>query len=207
MASTAGERLRDAVKRGDVAGIAAALLAGAHPNAGEGTYDWTPLQLAAASGHVAAIAALLAAGAHVDGMFCDWTPLMVAAYNNHTAAVDALVAAGADIHRDIHDGNTALHCASKWGHLRTARLLLEAGARTDLRNEEGNRPIDVVRVLCRLSRMRQHVTSLRHRAQVCTFSDKPKMPALRALFASAEPWSRRRPVTVACYGVEWEWGA
>jgi hypothetical protein len=43
-------------------------------------------------------------------------------------------------------------------------------------------------------------------AQVCaSIIDKSKMPALQALLAAAAPWSRRRPVALACYGVEWEW--
>jgi ankyrin repeat protein len=146
MESAVGWELCDAAGHGDVAGIAAALLAGANPNAFEGTSDWTPLQWAAACGHVAAIAALLAAGAHVDGMFRDWTPLILAASDGCTTAIDALVAAGADVHHASSDGDTALHRASYKGHPDASRALLDAGARTDLCNKRGERPIDVVRV-------------------------------------------------------------
>jgi uncharacterized protein len=144
MASEANERLRDAAEDGDVAGIAAALLAGADPNAFEGS--WTPLHRAVFNGRLAAIAALLAAGARVDGMDSDGvTPLMWAALSDHTAAVDALLAAGADVNRVSACGYTALHWASMYGRLDAARLLLmEAGARTDLHHKRGERPIDEV---------------------------------------------------------------
>jgi hypothetical protein len=35
--------------------------------------------------------------------------------------------------------------------------------------------------------------------------DKSNEAALRALLAAAAPWSRRRPVAIACYAVGWEW--
>jgi hypothetical protein len=49
----------------------------------------------------------------------------------------------------------------------------------------------------------------RHRgalAQVCTASlaDKSNPAALRALLTAAAPWSRRRPVALACYADVWE---
>jgi ankyrin repeat protein len=37
-------------------------------------------------------------------------------------------------------GNSALHVASAIGRLDVARVLLEAGARTDVRNSSGKRP-------------------------------------------------------------------
>jgi ankyrin repeat protein len=145
MASEAKERMCLALMHGDVAGVAAALLAGADPNALVG--DWTPLHDAAAYGVVAAIDVLLAAGArlHFAGRH-GFTALMNAALMGQTAAVDALLAAGANVHDAGENGNTVLHWASRSGHLDTARALLEAGARTDLRNKEGKRPIDVVRL-------------------------------------------------------------
>jgi hypothetical protein len=146
MANKASRRLCRAAERGDVAGIAAALLAGADPNAFEDMDDaWTPLQWAAARGHVAAIAALLAAGARVDGTnSLGGTPLMNAALKGDIAAVAALLAAGAEVNHVDRLGHIALHRASMYGRVEAARVLLEAGARTDLRSKEGNQPIDLV---------------------------------------------------------------
>jgi hypothetical protein len=39
------------------------------------------------------------------------------------------------------------------------------------------------------------------------FTGMSNAAALRALFASAAPWSRRRPVAIACYADAWEWEA
>jgi hypothetical protein len=205
MASELDERLRDAADRGDVACIAAALLAGADLEALDGAYVMTPLQWAAYTGHVAAIAALLKAGARVDGMFRDWTPLILAACRDCTAAMDALLTAGADVHHAGTDGGTALHRASYKGHMDAARLLVEAGARTDVRNEDGQRSIDEVRAPACSLPLRDRATPPRCRAQVCKHSDKSNEPALCALLAAATPWSRRRPVAIACYGDVWGW--
>jgi ankyrin repeat protein len=217
MASEANERLRDAAMDGDAAGIAAALLAGADPSVALG--DWTPLRWAAASGHVAVIAALLAAGARVDGADSSGsTPLIVASVGGHPAAIDALLAAGADVHRPNNSGYTALHLACTRGKLDAAHVLLEAGARTDVRNRDGmysQRPLDEVRApahsFARLLRLRDRDTSLRRPrclTQVCKWtSEKSNKPALTALLASAAPWSRRRPVALACYADVWEWEA
>jgi hypothetical protein len=208
MASEANRRLCSAAEDGDVAGITAALLAGADPNAHDETGFWTPLLLTVYHGHVAAIAALLAAGARVDGAgsFGN-TPLICAADGGHTVVIDALLAAGADVHHADRVGDTALHYASQHGHVPATRVLLDAGARMDVRTVYGDQSIDVVRVpqACSLP-LRDHDTPRLH-AQACRFGDKSNERALRALFASAAPWCRRRPVAIACYAVEWEWEA
>jgi uncharacterized protein len=144
MASEANERLRVAARDNDVAGIAAALLAGADPNA---VVDYcTQLQTGALGGNVAAIAALLAAGARVNGTGrFGSTPLMSAVAMSRTAAIAALLAAGADVNHANKHGHTALHWASQHGHVDAARVLLEAGARTDVRSQLGTRPVEEVR--------------------------------------------------------------
>jgi hypothetical protein len=184
MASSANERLRDAARDGDLAGIAAALLAGADPNAFEGTAAWTPLLRAANKGHVAAIAALLAAGARVDGVNSNGTaPHMSAAWNGNIAAIDVLLAAGADVnHANVH-GDTAVHLASMRGHADAARVLVEAGARADVRSNNGKQPVDVVRApLARSMRLRVRVTMLRRhvavRRRASTATSPPSPPCV-----------------------------
>jgi len=68
-----------------------------------------------------------------------------AAGGGNVGEIERLIAAGADVHRADKDGDTALHAASRNGHVDAARVLLEAGAKTDVRNKWGKRPIDVVR--------------------------------------------------------------
>jgi ankyrin repeat protein len=188
--SSADEELVAATDRGDVAEMERQIAAGADPNAL--VHDRTPLQWAAMSGNVAAIAALLKAGARVDGADSSGkTPLMVAAWNGHKAAVDALVAAGADVRHVDNDGNTALHYASMNGHLDAARVLLEAGARTAVRNDEGDRPIDVVRApLARLLQLRNCVTPLRRRVAMRRFAGTATCPTRPPC---ARCWRRRPP--------------
>jgi len=139
-------KLRDAAGGGDVGEMEWLIAAGANPNAFEGTSDWTALQQAARNGHLAAIAVLLKAGAHVDGVnSAGETPLMYAAVNGRTAVVRALIAAGADVQRSNTCGSTALSWAVAYGYLGILVALMEAGARSDVRNKDGKRPIDLVR--------------------------------------------------------------
>jgi ankyrin repeat protein len=144
----ADEELAEAAEYGDVAGIAAALLAGANPNVFEGVLAITPLQRAATEGHVPAIVALLQGKARVDGADCHGTtPLMLAAEGGHIAAMTTLIDAGAGVNRAYHDGSTVLHRAAKYGSVDAARVLLHAGAWTQARCLLGKLPIDVVSAL------------------------------------------------------------
>jgi ankyrin repeat protein len=207
MASDVSQKLCSGAADGDVAVIAAALLAGADPNVV--IDNWTPMHRAALRDHVDAIAALLAADANVDGADSGGNaPLMFAAVKGNTDAVDALVAAGADVNRTNHTGDTALHGTSASGYPDPARLLLEAGAWTEVRNKDGKRPIDVVRacaqsLACSLEGLdawlRHDCAAVVRCVQVCDHSsDKTAAPVLRALLTAAAPWSRRRPAVVAC---------
>jgi ankyrin repeat protein len=201
MASEANERLCDAAMGGDVAGIAALLLAGADPDAFEGTGDMTPLLWAAYHGHVAVIAALLAAGARVDGASSyGTTPLMGAAESGQAAVVAALLAAGADVHRVNNGGDTVLHLASRWGPMDSARVLLDAGARTDVRDKFGNRPMDRVRAPARLMRLRGRVTALRFHVEIrrCGQATLPSAHCWPPLNPGPAAGPSPSPATVTC---------
>jgi hypothetical protein len=206
----ASERLCRAAESGDVPAIQDAIAAGADVNVHEGTRERTPLFRAVSGRHVAAIVALLRAGAHVDcSSLSGATPLIMAALGSNPAAVDALLVAGADVHRCENDHNTALHIACLYGRLDNARLLLDAGAKTDVCGNGGELPVQKVRGFhancggavasrCPLPLPRQV-------AQVCKVGNEPNAAALRALIASTAPWSRRRPLAVACYADVWDW--
>ena len=64
------------------------------------------------------------------------TPLASAVTAGYRDNVDLLLTAGADIDAVDRMGNTALHAAGKTGDASLALLLLEAGARSDLRNDQ-----------------------------------------------------------------------
>jgi uncharacterized protein len=209
--SSANKKLVDAAESGDVPEIERQIAAGADPNAL--LWGWTPLQRCVQHGHIAAIAALVRAGAHVDGANSyGETPVIMAAYTGCASVIEALVAAGADVHRVRIDGHTALHFASMGGHPDAARALLEAGANANVPNKAGMPPIDVVRCAARSLVAAAHsrhaaAPPLRH-AQVCLWTNsKSNEAALREVLTAAAPWSRRRPVAVACYADVWEWEA
>jgi hypothetical protein len=96
--------------RGDVRAVNQLLAAGADPNV-EGTLDYiaTPLAMAALCDRPAVARRLIRGGARVDYRF---------RYANDMAE---------------HEGTTALMWASMGGSLRVARILLDQGARADLR--------------------------------------------------------------------------
>jgi uncharacterized protein len=184
---TKNNELCEAAGHGDVDEIDKLIMAGANPNAFEGTGSFTPLQRASREGHAAAIAALREAGANVNGANGQGiSPLMFAAANGQTAAIDALIAAGADVHRANIDGDTALHWASAWGRVDATRVLLEAGAKLDVRNYEGKRPIEVVRdrrdrsrsfdVVCEHRRSRHGVRCRRGMCRSASGTTRPTKP-------------------------------
>jgi ankyrin repeat protein len=127
--------------------------------AGRGTRKWgAPLQTAIAFGMIDAAHALVRRGAHVDvvsaaglGLADEFTRLLpeadaearhralsVAAQEGHAAIVRALLDAGEDANRFNLEGNhahsTPLHQAVIGGHESVVRLLIERGARLDIRD-------------------------------------------------------------------------
>lgn len=92
----AKEELLSAVEQGDPEGAAAALDAGASPDAAD-RYGVTALVRAAGRGDTATVELLLERGAKVDkGTAQDNTPLMLAAARGHREIVARLLDAGAD---------------------------------------------------------------------------------------------------------------
>lgn len=90
------ERLVRAIRAHDAEAVAAALAAGADPNAADAEFRMPPLWLAAIEGDAAAARLLIDAGADPDGLGSDGrTPLHAAAFTGRRDVVDSLLAAGA----------------------------------------------------------------------------------------------------------------
>lgn len=151
-AAAAALPLVAAAKAGDLAGLRAALEAGADPEArtpvlGGFDDDHTALLLACREGHVDAVDRLIAAGADVNATeptFCA-VPLHKATYNGH-AAITARLAGAPGIDLDVRgatNGYTPLHDALWHGFEDCARVLIEAGARLDLEGHDGKTPLDL----------------------------------------------------------------
>jgi hypothetical protein len=182
--------LRSAALLGDVSAIAAALSAGARPDAFAGTQLTTPLLCASARGHRDAVNALLAAKASVNAQHLDGTTALAgAAYRGHEGIVSDLLHAGADVSRANQNGWTPLHCAAFCGRLGAAARLVAAGA--DVRavvsahEYAGKRAIDLVRVWCARARAPVTRASQPPSPQACleASADKTASAALAVVLA------------------------
>ncbi|KAK6506350.1 hypothetical protein TWF506_011266 [Arthrobotrys conoides] len=70
------------------------------------------------------------------------TALSIAAKAGNDANINILLDSGADINAVDPLGNTPLHYASAYGHLKAMRTLMDRGANFDVRNREGWYPKD-----------------------------------------------------------------
>jgi len=121
-----------AAKRGNTETVQALLDREADINAQATYYGWTALAYAANQGHEKIVRLLLAHDADPNSKAeRGKTALVLAADRGHTATVIALLSKRADAcaARD-HHGWTALGRAIKNGHLEIAKILRDAGAKT-----------------------------------------------------------------------------
>lgn len=133
-------RLFLATKAGDLAGVQAALAAGANVHAAA---DFS-LQDAARKGRIEIVECLLTAGAnvHANGDYA----VRWACTNGHLAVAQILLAAGADIHAE---DDYALALAAQYGRLEAVEWLLSVGANMNAQAglamkwaaQEGHEPI------------------------------------------------------------------
>ncbi|MCC7372674.1 MAG: ankyrin repeat domain-containing protein [Chloroflexi bacterium] len=144
--------LMKAVVAKDEAGVRSALAAGADVNERfplvNGFNDGhTPLHVASRDGTPEIVALLLAAGADVNAVepCFQAVPLHKAVYNGH-ADIARLLAAHPGINLDFQGGTngyTGLHDALWHGYADCAQVLVDAGARLDLRGHDGKTPLDL----------------------------------------------------------------
>jgi len=97
----------------------------------------TPLDYAAFGNHQEVAKVLIANGALVNSR--NSHPIVAAAYAGHQDMIEFLMSKGADINKGPE---TPLHQAvSPWWDMNMAKLLIEAGADINARNEKGNTPL------------------------------------------------------------------
>ena len=71
------------------------------------------------------------------------------AIRGNTERVRKAIYRGADVQCEGQAGNRPLHSAVQFQHLHAVRLLVEAGANVNQRNNSGKKPIDYARELVR----------------------------------------------------------
>ena len=107
----------------------------------------TPLLVACRDGHTAIAAELLEAGADVNAIEPTFlaSPLHKAVYNGH-ADITRLLVGQSGINVDYQGGTngyTALHDSLWHGYRECAAVLVDAGARLDLRGHDSKLPVDL----------------------------------------------------------------
>ena len=103
----------------------------------------TPLHLAAEKGYPDIVRLLLEKNATPDRKDSKGkTPLYYAIYNDHFHVIQELVDKGVNIHQETPEG-TLLHLAAQRGHVGAASVLIQKGAKLELKNSKGRKPLDV----------------------------------------------------------------
>jgi serine/threonine-protein phosphatase 6 regulatory ankyrin repeat subunit B len=127
--------------------VGALLESGANPNS-QAENGWTPLFYAVRYGYLNTLYLLLENGADVniadnEGL----TPMMAMILRGDPSRSKLITAVliqyGADPNRQDDKGNTALHYAAKMNLSDTVSELIEKGASPDLKNNDGQTPLDL----------------------------------------------------------------
>ncbi|MCP5365346.1 MAG: ankyrin repeat domain-containing protein [Hyphomicrobiales bacterium] len=146
------QQLMAAVNGGNAGDVQRLIAAGAdiearYPRVNGFNDGHTPLLVAARDGHAEIVDRLLAAGANVNAVepVFGAVPLHKAVYNGHAEITRALAThPGVDLdYQGATNGYTALHDSLWHGYADCAEVLVSAGARLDLRGDDGKTPLDV----------------------------------------------------------------
>ena len=102
--------------------------------------DESPLMMASLKGHTALVSKLIARGADVNKP--GWAPLHYAATTGQLQIMDLLLEHHAFIDAESPNKTTPLMMAAMYGTPQAVKLLLAAGADTNMRNELGMSAVD-----------------------------------------------------------------
>ncbi|GMU42961.1 MAG: hypothetical protein AMXMBFR25_09470 [Lysobacterales bacterium] len=136
-----------AARRGDGAGVRAALALGASADAApppQAADQRSALVAAATAADLGALRALIAAGAGIDRISGGLSALLAATRDSYAGRIDAvmtLLANGADPNLTDESGHSPLHMAALTRDAGVAQSLLDAGARIDAVNRDDMTPL------------------------------------------------------------------
>lgn len=105
-------------------------------------YD--PLTLACYSGNTEVVKFLVAKVDNINGESKFGTPLMAAVYKKDLAIVTILLAHKVNVNATDKNGVSALHYATMFNDTKMAKKLINAGAKTDLKDNNGKTPYDYI---------------------------------------------------------------
>lgn len=105
--------------------------------------DESPLMMAALKGHAEIVRRLVARDADINKP--GWAPLHYAATGGHLEIMEFLLEHHAFIDAESPNGTTPLMMAAHYGSTAAVKMLLEAGADTNMKNQLGLSAIDFAR--------------------------------------------------------------
>ena len=119
----------------------------ADPNLGK-KGGWLPLHGAIYNDYDAVVLQLLDAGARTDDGVDEikgYAPIHIAIASEHPniPVVKLLISRRADVNKQTENGATALHLAVFWASMPVVKLLVDSGARLDIKNNKNRRPHDL----------------------------------------------------------------
>ncbi len=110
---------------------------------GPATARQTPLHVAAEKGYLHIATLLMDHEASPNRKDSQRnTPLYYAIYNDRFHVIQELLDQGVNVNQKTREG-TLLHLAAERGHAGAAGLLIQKGARLELKNSQGKKPLDV----------------------------------------------------------------
>lgn len=130
--------------RGNIESVKNLLSLGADPNSISGlegnSFGANSLHIAAENGDKDLVITLLNAGANIESIAPanELTPLCIAAQNKHSDIVQLLIKNGANVDCVYPSGANALYVSAYLGDIKTAIMLLKAGASQDIIIEDKN---------------------------------------------------------------------
>ena len=135
-------QILQAVRENNIDYLKKHLKTDAEVNARYSTRKYTLLHYAIKNDKLEVAKLLLERGIDKELFYNNQTPLMYAIKNQSTPIINLLLAKGVDINKSNKEKQTAIFYVAKYGTVNNARLLIDKGAKTNLRDNNSLTPYD-----------------------------------------------------------------